>query len=348
MQVWERTWSQWHSRASFSSKSSYLHSIKLYATTSVSKKKALALNRVRSSPIIATLCSGTVCSVFFFHEFSTVWISHLIVSNSYRRDGVKHFYTALELAPLKHPKFIPSVTPINLEGSCWLCSHRQSSTFAQTELNCLVSISNMNSKNRGQVFLRRCERLTGFSGIVDDAVTVGYLHFFHHKEYRKIFITFTGASWNSDRLVPAVPAIPAGKKGLQQITPSFATAYPGSFRDVLANPQEQLARTYSEGITQGVEDHYGSIHSLVEQIRSLRLLCGVSSAIQVRSFLVIPKKWRCSANKTWWWEQRSPGSIPHRSLPASPCRMSCKVFHLASSECLLSVSQTTGLPQWWR
>lgn len=108
---------------------------------------------------------------------------------SYRRDSVKHFCTVLGLAPSKHPKLFPSVTPTNLKGSCWLCFRRQSSTFAQTKLNCLVSISNTSSKNRGQVFLRRCERLTGFSGIVDDAVTVGYLHFFffHHKEYGRIF-----------------------------------------------------------------------------------------------------------------------------------------------------------------
>lgn len=47
--------------------------------------------------------------------------------------------------------------------------------------------------------------------------------------------------------MPAVPASPAGKEGLQQITPSFATAYPGSFRDVLANTQEQLAQDLFSG-----------------------------------------------------------------------------------------------------
>lgn len=60
----------------------------------------------------------------------------------------------------------------------FLATSLQSSTFAQTKLNCLVSISNTSSKNRGQVFLRRCERLTGFSWIVDDAVTVGIYFFF--------------------------------------------------------------------------------------------------------------------------------------------------------------------------
>lgn len=115
---------------------------------------------------------------------------------SYRRDSVKHFCTVLGLAPSKHPKLFPSVTPTNLKGSCWLCFRRQSSTFAQTKLNCLVSISNTSSKNRGQVFLRRCEKLTGFSGIVDDAVTVGYLHFFFFftiKNMGGFSITFTGA-----------------------------------------------------------------------------------------------------------------------------------------------------------
>lgn len=64
-----------------SSKSSCLHSIKLYATTSVNRKKALALNGEISSPVISALCSGTVCSAIS-SEFSIVWIAHLIVSST--------------------------------------------------------------------------------------------------------------------------------------------------------------------------------------------------------------------------------------------------------------------------
>lgn len=44
------------------------------------------------------------------------------------------------------------------------------------------------------MFLRRCERLTGFSWIVDDAVTVGYLLILPFtKNIGKFSIAFTGA-----------------------------------------------------------------------------------------------------------------------------------------------------------
>lgn len=126
------------------------------------------------------------------------WEFHLISKNSLS-PNVKSFCTALELAPSQGPKFFLPVIPTDLKGHCcffcfsltdffFLATPLQSSPFSQTKLNCLVSISNMSSKNRGQVFLRRCERVAGFSWIVDDAVTVGYLLFLSStKEHRNIF-----------------------------------------------------------------------------------------------------------------------------------------------------------------
>ena len=52
--------------------------------------------------------------------------------------------------------------------------------------------------------------------------------------------------------MPAVPAVPAGKEELQQITPTFTHVDPGSpFRDILANSQEQLAQDFCGGNSMG-------------------------------------------------------------------------------------------------
>lgn len=54
--------------------------------------------------------------------------------------------------------------------------------------------------------------------------------------------------------MPAVPALPAGKEELQQITLSFAHVDPDSpFRDIFANSQEQLAHDLCGGNCMGDE-----------------------------------------------------------------------------------------------
>lgn len=53
----------------------------LCATTSMNRKKPLALKGVRSSPNMPALCSGTICNAFFLSEFPTVWIPCLIICN---------------------------------------------------------------------------------------------------------------------------------------------------------------------------------------------------------------------------------------------------------------------------
>lgn len=61
-----------HSTTFFSKKSNCLHSFKIYATTSMNRKKTLALNGVRSSPNISALFTVWDClqhSELFFSVY---------------------------------------------------------------------------------------------------------------------------------------------------------------------------------------------------------------------------------------------------------------------------------------
>lgn len=156
------------------------------------------------------------------------------------------------------------------------------------------------------MFLRRCERLTGFSWIVDDAVTVGYLLFFPStKEYRKIF---NSIYWCLVKLRQVCACSPCRQRGIAANNPLFCPCgsrfsfqrHPCKLSGAISTRPLCYAlgfNFYVKGIAWGMKDLNISNWGLVEQINRKipKLPCEVSSALRLGS----PKEFSVILRKRW-------------------------------------------------